>query len=464
MPSVKLNAVNDFIKAAGTLRELIQAVPQDLDNGIPMNKIISRQMQARLDLVQAALKVSTIASDPETDKIVGELLLGRIDQAARIKTAQEWEDAAQPAINAVDEMNEESGQQAKQWLEDSRPLVELGWEALNRSDEQQRELMIEGFRRAAETTPGIDVRFTEIVNDQVIKDETVLSPTSGEEDRPERGTGRLSYSTQAILGVEDKMLSVDVERLTVRQAGLALERHSLSPAVDANGVRLAVAKKMIHQTQRDLNIADVTGDLPTPICGLGTEHFPALRAQLLMQHYSGLIEGSVYSRFQRGDRSAKDVMVQLVVVADMLAAAEPYFLPRTQIKAPESDAPRRDLPANGTFLVWHDDAVPVGGSLRALAWVFATDERSDIDGVARIIMLHDDGQLEASWCSLKTGEAAATARAVADTLFTRSWDKPKSLKLPGKVDSRGWKKALARSSARARQGAIHGLCTLAESN
>ena len=464
MSSAKLDAVNDFIKAARLFRELIEEMPQKLESGMSSNEVMQYHMQARLDLVRAALKVSSVSSNPEADKIVGEVLLGRIDDAARSKTPQEWEDAAQPALNVVGEVDEEEGRKIKQWMADSAPLVDLGWEALRRSQDQQQEIMIEGFRRAAETTPGSNFRFTEVVNDQVIKDETILGPTSGEEDTPERGTGRLSGSTRKILGVDDEMLSVDTERLVVRQKHLIPKRHGLKSPTNFDDVRLTIAQKMIDQAQRDLSIAAVTGELPTTISGLGTEHFPALRVQLLMQHYSPLIEGSVYSRTQRGDRSAVDLMQHLVIVADMLATADPYFLPRAQIKAAGQDAPRRDLPENSTFLVWHDEPVAIGGDLRALAWVFASDERGNLDDVANIIMLHSNGELEAGLCSLKTGEAAATARAVADTLSTRNWVKPKDMELPGKVDSRPWRRALGRSVTRARQGAIHGLYTLAKSD
>lgn len=459
MTNEKLDTVNELIAAARALRDHVRSLPESLRSGTSPNEVMRRDIGIRLDLIRAAQKVNATPSNSEANKVAGGMLLERIDTAVEAKSPREWEEVAHEAMSVVDE---DSGEEITRWMKESQSLVDLGHEALDRAEEQGHAAMLEGFRRAAEQTPGADFRITEVFDDQVIKDETIHGPRRGEEDTSALGTGRMEFSAQTTLGLDADMTSVEVERVIVRQSKLLLDRHSLDATVSSEDVRLTVVQKMIRQTQRDLAIADVTGDLPAPIRVLGTEHFPALRAQLLMQHYMVLMEGALFSRTQQGDRSAVAVMRQMVVIADMLASAEPYFLPRDRIGSAVENRPGTDLPSDSTFLVWHDGPVSIRDDINVLAWVFGTDERGELDDIAHVVMLHDDGKLEASWCSLSAGEAATTARAVAATLSARTWDKPKNLRLPGKVESREWKKALVRSSGRARRGGLHGLHTLAE--
>lgn len=157
-------------------------------------------------------------------------------------------------------------------------------------------------------------------------------------------------------------------------------------------------------------------------------------------------------------------MNQLIIATGMLASATPYFLPRDQIPAA---APAGEtmpgLPAENSFLVWHDSLLVIDEGVHALAWVFSTDSNGELEEVAHMVRAHDNNALDVSWVSLRAGSAADSARAVALTLVTHAWDKAKKLRLPGKAESSAWTKDLVRFRGRARRGGLHGLHTLAGS-
>lgn len=78
-------------------------------------------------------------------------------------------------------------------------------------------------------------------------------------------------------------------------------------------------------------------------------------------------------------------------------------------------------PPEQSFLVWHDTALRVGDGVDVLAWLFTTDTHSNIHPVVHVIMTVPGVALEASWCSLRAGEAALLAHQVARSLRRADW-------------------------------------------
>lgn len=454
MASEKFDAANALIAAARHLREVVQKRGEHIESGGSTDNVVRNALQAHLEMVRAACALRDAPADPEVEKAAGKLLLERIDRSVEVKSREEWEACAAAAIDVAEQHGPEAEKMFKAWTDAADPVRDLGFELMARADQRGHEAMMEGARQAAEQTPGASFRATEIIGDQVVSDETIYGPAPGEEDAAETTTDRLSLSAQRILGLDDEQLNTDIERLRVLHSQLLVQRHGLDSSASLEDVRLTVAEKLRRLTQQDLWITDVTGDLSMPITPLGTQDFPAFRAQLLLNRMLVITEGSVHSRFTQGDRSAATQMVEFVFLAEMTATAKAYFLPTAQIGQKGSQNVQDQLPAQSTFFVCHDTALPIGGDFHAIAWLFATDENGRLYDAAQVIRLDDDDAIEMSWCSLSEGEAAPTAQAVVETLSAGDWEKPKTLRLPGEAGSKEWKRALVRSAARAKNGAL----------
>lgn len=462
MASEKFETVNHFIAEARKLREMMLAIPESLKSGTSEVEVIKQDMSARLDLARAARAVMSAPHDPEADKIIGAVLLGRIDAAASTLSPDEWETAAAEAIAAAGQDNEDAVAKMRAWMDATKPIASLGFEAMNRADEQSHEIMLEGFRRAAEQTPGSNFQITEIVGDTVVTNETILGPAPGSEDSDVHSVGRLSSSVGSILGIDDDRMETDISHLVQSQAPLVLARNNLVRHAQPDHVRIAVSDRLTSKTFHDLEVVGVTGDLPSPIAELKKRHFPALRAQLMLQHNLPLTEGATYSRANRGDRSAQGILMQLVVLGDMLSSAKPYFVPASELGTQIRDEDLRPLPPEQSFLVWHDTAIHVGGGVDILAWLFATDGQGNIHPAVHTIRTVPGGALETSWCSLRHGQASEVADKIIRLLRGAAWNAARPLRLPKPSGGKEWKKALVRSSARAKEGALHGLQFLPE--
>lgn len=456
MSSEKFVTINRFIETARSLRDLFMSLSGSDQSA---EEVMQKDTAIRRDLVRAAQAVSLAEPDPEADRIIGAVLLQRI-AAASGDSAEEWDKRAAEAHIASTGNTDEAHEKLKTWWDATQTIVDLGFEAMQRAEQQQHETMIEGLRRGAEQTPGFNLRITETVGDTVISDETVLGPEPGQEDADGHRVGRVSSSAEAILGIDDDRMETDVSHLLRGQFPLVLSRNRLFLHADSDEVRLTVSERLVGKINDDLDVVDVIGDLPSPIANIGPRHFPALRAQLLLQQNLPLTEGPVFSRANRGDPAAQGILMQAVVIGDMLAAADPYFLALSQIDTAVQDEDLLPLVPERSFLVWHDSALHVGKNVDILAWLFTSDERGNLHPVVHVIRTHPDGFLEASWCSLRQGPAARSAQQISRLLLGGRWETARPLRLPKPKGGKEWKKALVRSSARAKEGALHGLRTL----
>ena len=182
MSSKKLEAVNDFIAEARKLREMMVAIPDSLKSGTTLVDVMKQDVSTRLDLVRAARNVLSAPQDAEADKVVGAVLLGRIGAAASALSLDEWEMAAAQAKADLDQDGEAK---MRTWMDTTAPIVDLGFEAMQRAQEQGIGAMIEGFRRAAGETPGFKLHISETVNGTLLSEETILGP---EQDTKEPDT------------------------------------------------------------------------------------------------------------------------------------------------------------------------------------------------------------------------------------------------------------------------------------
>lgn len=176
MSSKKLEAVNHFIAEARKLREMMMAIPASLKSGTTMVDVMKQDVSTRLDLVRAARNVASAPEDAEADKIVGAVLLGRIDTAASMLSMNEWETAAAEAKAELDQNNEAESPKMRTWMDTTAPIVDLGFEAMQRAEDQGIGAMLEGFRRFAEKTPGTKVHIAETVNGTLLSEESIFGP------------------------------------------------------------------------------------------------------------------------------------------------------------------------------------------------------------------------------------------------------------------------------------------------
>ncbi|UKA52195.1 hypothetical protein LFT48_21795 (plasmid) [Arthrobacter sp. FW305-123] len=179
MASEKFETVNRFIAEARKLREMMLAIPEALKSGTSEVEVMKQDISARLDLARAARNVMSAPQDPEADKIIGAVLLGRIDTAVSALSLDEWETAAAEAKAELDQNKEAPTSKMRAWMDATKPLVDLGFEAMNRAEEQGHEIMLEGFRRAAQQTPGFNLQISEVVGDTLLSEETINGPQPG---------------------------------------------------------------------------------------------------------------------------------------------------------------------------------------------------------------------------------------------------------------------------------------------
>lgn len=460
LSSEKFETMNHFISVTRKLHDMMVGIPESLKSGTTEEEVMRQDVAIRLEIVQAAQAVRLAPHDPEADTIIGSVLLQRIEASIGQHPIEEWEARAAEAIGAS---GEDSNVAAKMnlWWETSQPIIDLGFEALQRVEQQQTDIMLEGIRRAAEQTPGFDLRITEVVGDTLVSDETVLGPEPGHEDSDGHRMGRVSSSAGTILGIDDDRMETDIAHLLQSQSELVLLRNNLPPStIKPHTVRLAVCERVISKISHDLEVVGVSGDLPSPMKNLNKSHFPALRAQLMLQHNMPLSEGSVLSRANRGDSSAWSVLMQLIVLSDMMSSADPYFLPGDQMETPVRNEDLQLLPPERSFLVWHDTALYVGDDVDVLAWLFITDKNGTFHPVVHVIRTTPDGALETSWCSLRTGQGSVIANKIGRLLCGGNWNTARPLRLPNPAGSKAWKTAAVRSSARIKEGGLHGLRSL----
>src|SRR5699024_12740567 len=78
----------------------VMETPDLLRAGTSPDEIVRRDVGLRLSIVHAAKTLNATAADPEADKVVGPMLLERIDKAADAKSDSEWVELAQAALDA----------------------------------------------------------------------------------------------------------------------------------------------------------------------------------------------------------------------------------------------------------------------------------------------------------------------------------------------------------------------------
>lgn len=79
----------------------------------------------------------------------------------------------------------------------------------------------------------------------------------------------------------------------------------------------------------------------------------------------------------------------------------------------------------------------------------------NIQPAVHVIRTAPGGALETSWCSLRQGQASQMADQITSLLRGANWGTARHLRLPKPSGSKEWKKALVRSSARAKEGGLH---------
>ena len=181
MSSKKLEAVNHFIAEARKLREMMEAIPDSLKSGTTEVDVMKQDVSNRLDLVRAARNVLSAPQDAEADEVVGAVLLGRIGTAASALSLDQWETAAAQAKADLDQ-NSNPPSKMETWMDTTAPIVDLGFEAMQRAQDQGIGAMLEGFRRAAGETPGFKLDISETVNGTLLSQETILGPEHDTEE------------------------------------------------------------------------------------------------------------------------------------------------------------------------------------------------------------------------------------------------------------------------------------------
>lgn len=428
--------------------------------GVDPTPLMLEYTEKHFVLVQAALQFAAVPSDAESEKIVGALRMSHLSVAATAHTADEWQalyDAAHSSIEGSDGSGSVTPE-LRTFLDKANPLMQVAHELLQRGQEQADEAMVDGITKAAQVTPGLTLTVDEIVNDRLVSRETHMGPEPGHEDSADMRIEFAPYAVQSLYGTDAASTQMEVERLMKRQRGLVLQRNHLGGVVDSRTVREAVAEAAANAARRNFKIAEIAGSLPTPIAALGTAHFADLQGQLLFIQHEFLTNGATASRVRRGDENAQVLMFQQIVLSDLTRTAQPHFLPRERIQeAAASDA--KELPADTSFLVWHDDAVTAAGNQHIIAWLLLTNEAGELYRVAQAFAL-DGTAITTHWCNLDHGSIAPLASQVGQAIHADVWQRERRLSIREQAGSPAWRKKAQRSIKRVVAGALHEVNTL----
>lgn len=319
-----------------------------------------------------------------------------------------------------------------------------------RLDDQATDNMMEAFKSAASSTPGMKLRVTEEVGDTVIRDETVFGP---DEDRTDtKGVEHTEEGISRLFGMDESPAVMDQTHIWQAEAmNIVKNDRRLSRASNIDEVLLSVKLAMASTAMNDLEAGDLLPDIPTSMTGLKAGHTVFLRAQVLMAMRGGLEEdGATYSRYERGDKSATQMLQAIACVGNLVQRAELLYLPVDKMERTVGDERAAStVPRDVPIFVVHDRPVLIEG-VPIIGWLMQTDERGRIlnTGLAVRVLSSapDPVEFTTHSCSFAHGPNAKVLGEVRAAVESSMWYLPSQISLPGVPGSKKWRRTLAKQA------------------
>ncbi|TSI14656.1 hypothetical protein [Brevibacterium aurantiacum] len=432
-------------------REQKQA--RTVTDGEDSEPIFRQYMQAVGNVFESFFTLGTsIVDDSEFDH---EVWLTRVRAAceqmdsaeAKTRLSQWWQSLEQVTGR---ESAKSAHREMKSIINDYDQVWPLVAELDRRLEDQTTDKLMEAFKSAASSTPGMKLRVTEEVSDTVIRDETIFGP---DEDRTDtKGVERTEDDISHLFGMDDSQAVMDQTHIWHSEAmNIVNNDRELSRASSMDDVLLSVKLAMSTTAVNDLEAGDLLPDIPTSMTGLKAGHAAFLRAQALMGMRGGLEEdGATYSRYEHGDGSAAQMLQAIACVGNLVQRAKLLYFPVADMELRAGDervasTVPRDVPS---FVV-HDRPVLIGG-LPIIGWLMHTDERGRIlnTGLAVRVLSSapDPVELTTHSCSFVHGPNAQVLGDIRTAVERSTWYLPSQLSLPGVPGSKKWRRNLAKQA------------------
>lgn len=319
-----------------------------------------------------------------------------------------------------------------------------------RLEDQATDNMMESFKRAASSTPGMKLRVTEEVGDTVIRDETVFGPDEDQTDT--KGVEHNEEGISHLFGMDESRAVMDQTHIWQAEAvNIVKNDRRLSRASNMDDVLLSVKLAMASTAVNDLEAGDLIPDIPTSMAGLKAGHAAFLRAQVLMAMRGGLEEdGATYSRYERGDKSATQMLQAIACVGNLVQRAELLYLPVDNMeRTVGDDRAASTVPRDVPIFVVHDRPVLIEG-LPIIGWLMQTDERGRIldTGLAVRVLSSapDPVEFTTHSCSFAHGPNAKVLGDARAAVESSTWYLPTQISLPGVPGSKKWRRTLAKQA------------------
>lgn len=433
-----LDEINQILAAQRKVTEHFQALPEAAKGDV--SEAFKEMLTLQRGVVEACYIAAKADFSDETEEIIGRVWAQRLRNACAAEDTAKIDKLLTLAKHEMD-IQDPVHPNMGQFLTTIQPFLDLASEQVERASERHSEMMVEGFRRAAETTPGMKLRITEEVGDTLIKDEMVIGPEAGYEDT--MGMGRLSKERMEILGINTNAAQAHHERITRNYAKGIIHRYpKLNARTDFEEVVYTVAQRAFRVADSEFDKAIALTEPPHDFVGMEPGHFSWLKGQLINGLTEPLTEGAYFSRSRQGDLQAKGVMQSVVVRLDSVLRSKPYFVSSS---LPANDQGARTgnvLPADEPIIVFHDQPYKLADGVEVLAWIMHTTDQGKLEpvGTAYIVEVGPMGQrgFDMATVSLET-EAGAKLKDYVESL---AWILPEQMKINNKPGSRKWQRKI----------------------
>lgn len=433
-----LEEINQILAAQRKVTEHFQSLPEAIkgDSSEAFNEMLTLQRA----VVEACYIAAKQDFSEETEEIIGRVWAQRLRNACAAADTAKIDELLTLAKHEMDVQDREHPNMG-QYLATIQPFLDLANEQIERASERYSDMMMEGFRRAAETTPGMQLRITEEVGDTLIKDEMVIGPEAGHEDT--MGMGRLSKERMEILGIHTNAAQAHHNRITRNYAESIIHRYpKLNVRTDFDEVVYTVAQRAFRVADGEFDKAIALTDPPHDFVGMKPGHFSWLKGQMIRGLTEPLTEGAYLSRSRQGDLQAKGVMQSVVVRLDSVLRAKPYFVSSSLPADGQAAGAGSMLPADEPIIVFHDQPYKLADGVEVLAWIMHTTDQGRLEPVGTAYIVEEDplGQrgFDMATVSLET-EAGAKLKNYVESL---TWEMPQQMMINNKPGSRKWQRKI----------------------
>jgi hypothetical protein len=151
-----LDEINQILAAQRKFIKQLEALPDSMQGD--QSEAFKTVLTAQRAVVEACYTASETTWSDETEEIVGRVWSQRLRKACAAEEVAKIDDLFEQAKSDMDNQDHEHPGMGK-FLASIQPFLDLAAEQVSRASDSHSEMMIEGFRRAAETTPGSKMKW-----------------------------------------------------------------------------------------------------------------------------------------------------------------------------------------------------------------------------------------------------------------------------------------------------------------